>query len=352
MVKKLIIKRALTDKEISEKEGHYFDESHYKLVIKEDTDVYILDTDNPRKMDESNLLLSFRKKVFTLNECKNAFKALEKHSHKKHNNRGSAAGLLKTDELPNYVKETTDTTKFRAYYIGKDGTKKKDHISNYVKSGIIGYFDRYDRNIFNKKYQENKKTKEGQEMQEIQDNRVKQEKPIPCRMTQFTRDEVEKWKMAIPLIESADKIFKKLVPDRHQKQLERARETPDYKISDTSFSTVTINYNYQTATHKDKGDYEDGFGNLIVLEKSKCQSGAPDYKGGYLGFPQYKVCVDIRQGDFIAMNVHEWHCNTPITSGCVVSNNNIKNSEKSKTNEHGRLSMVCYLRKNMIKCKK
>jgi hypothetical protein len=41
--------------------------------------------------------------------------------------------------------------------------------------------------------------------------------------------------------------------------------------------------------------------------------------------------VDVRQGDFLAMDVHEWHCNTPIIGT-------------------GRLSIVAYLRKNMIKC--
>ena len=26
--------------------------------------------------------------------------------------------------------------------------------------------------------------------------------------------------------------------------------------------------------------------------------------------PQYGIAANIRQGDFMAMNVHEWHCNT------------------------------------------
>ena len=27
------------------------------------------------------------------------------------------------------------------------------------------------------------------------------------------------------------------------------------------------------------------------------------YKGGYTGFPQYGVCVDVRHGDFLGMDV-------------------------------------------------
>ena len=74
---------------------------------------------------------------------------------------------------------------------------------------------------------------------------------------------------------------------------------------------------------------EEGYGNLVVLEEGK-------YKGGYTGFPQYGVCVDARNGDFLAMDVHEWHCNTKIIP---------------VTKDYTRLSMVAYLRKNMIKCK-
>ena len=47
-----------------------------------------------------------------------------------------------------------------------------------------------------------------------------------------------------------------------------------------------------------------------MLEKSECDSkNSKKFKGGMLGFPQYGVAVDVRQGDFLAMDVHEWHCN-------------------------------------------
>ena len=43
-------------------------------------------------------------------------------------------------------------------------------------------------------------------------------------------------------------------------------QTPEFAIGNTAFSTVTINYSWRTALHKDAGDYMDGFGNLIVIE--------------------------------------------------------------------------------------
>ena len=165
----------------------------------------------------------------------------------------------------------------------------------------MGYFDKRDRNLG--------------------DNAP------PCRTTAFTSQQVEKWKKVIPLIKSIDKQFKLLIPDKYKVQYNRARKTPWY-INGTSFSTVTINFNWRTALHQDSGDLDEGFGNLVVLEEGK-------YTGGYTGFPQYGVCVDVRHGDFLGMDVHEWHCNTKI---------------KPITKDYSRLSLVCYLRKNMIKC--
>ena len=76
------------------------------------------------------------------------------------------------------------------------------------------------------------------------------------------------------------------------------------------------------------------------------------YQGGYIGFPKYGIAVDVRQGDFLAMDVHQYHCNTPIKVGKMCNKkSNIKNN-RQKTKKHGRLSIVCYLRKNMLKCAK
>jgi hypothetical protein len=45
-------------------------------------------------------------------------------------------------------------------------------------------------------------------------------------------------------------------------------------------------------------------GNLIVVGR--------DFTGGYLGFPEFKVLIKIEPGDFLLMDVHQYHCNTPI----------------------------------------
>lgn len=316
-IKILTIKPILTKEEIKEKEGDYFDESYYikhHKVITTNTDVYGLEEDGTKK-----LLLKFRKNVIPQHICSDAYNALEKHAKHKNSNRGAAAGKLLLSKLPKHVGEIIKQDKYRVFYKTKNGNVSRDNVSNIAQSNIAGYYDRPDRNNYNK-IKTKSKTKT-------------LNKKIPmCRTTQFTKKNVEKWTKTIPLIERADTLFKQLVPDKHKIQLERATKTPEFQINKTAYSTITVNYNWRTATHCDSGDLEEGFGNLIILEKEKSGfTGETGYKGGYLGLPRWGVCVDCRQGDFLAMDVHEYHSNTLIDGD-------------------GRLSVVCYLRKKMIKC--
>jgi FkbM family methyltransferase len=59
------------------------------------------------------------------------------------------------------------------------------------------------------------------------------------------------------------------------------------------------------------------------------------YKGGYLGFPRFGVCVDVRHGDFLLIDPHQNHANTEIIP---------------VTPDYTRLSFVVYYRENMQKC--
>ena len=338
----IILKPILTKEEIKKEEGHYFPESYYtkhNKVINTNTDVYGIDEAGTKK-----LLLKFRKNVIPEQICIEAYHALEKHAKHKNSNRGAAAGKLSLSKLPKHVGKITKTDSFRVFYKTKSGHVSKDNISNIAQSNIAGYYDRPDRNNYNIKY--NTKTKTQTKTQtNLKLSKIK----VPmCRTTQFTKKYVEKWNKTIPLIKEADKLFKLLVPDRHKIQLEIANKTPEFQIDGTAYSTITLNYNWRTATHCDSGDLDEGFGNLIVLEKSKslykdCKNSKNskyskdskdnEFKGGYLGFPRWGICVDVRQGDFLAMDVHEFHSNTPIIGD-------------------GRLSIVCYLRKKMINCMK
>ena len=309
----LKINPILSNNEIEEREGEYFNESHYSKIIVKDTDVY---------KSDGTLLLKFRKSVIPKDICQNAMKSLRKISMKKHDNRGAPAGPLDWNKMPNYVGDWFKTFKFRTHYIRKSNQQKSNHdISNLSPSNVIGYFDRRDRNDV---------------------------LGLPCRLTAFSKQEIDNWSRTIPLIQEVSNLFQYLLPDAFQRQLERANKSLDFIIKDTCFSTVTVNYSWRTACHKDKGDFHDGFGNIIVCED---EDNPNKYKGCYTGFPQYGVCVDVREGDFLAMDVHEWHCNTEfIPLAKSKSYLNFKQRDFDNHWHFNRLSMVCYLRNNMYKC--
>tara|TARA_B110000908_G_scaffold72976_1_gene88038 strand:+ start:151 stop:1449 length:1299 start_codon:yes stop_codon:yes gene_type:complete len=314
MTKKLRVKPIMTDKEISSKEGEYFDESHYTIILNSDTDVYTHDGD---------LLLKFRKGVLDVEHGMEIAKQLKTAAKKTHENRGASAGELDRNKLANYIGDLVTPGKFRTRFKStKTGILSKQATSNLSPSNIIGFFDRPDRNL--------------------------KGKGAPCRLTAFNRDHPEIWQMVLPFIKVCDKQFKKLTPKRYKIQYKQAQLVDKFAIDGTSFSTVTINYSWRTALHRDAGDLVEGFGNLIVL---KDPTNKNDYDGCYTGFPQYGIAINVQPGDFLAMNVHEWHCNTEFKPKHTNIIGKWSNREIVNNWYFNRLSMVCYLREKMIRCK-
>lgn len=312
-VTQLTVYPKFSDDEMQDMEGEHFSSSEYDTVITSDTDVY---------RPDGTLLLKFRKNVIPFELTQQAVESFRQVAMKKHDNRGASAGPLDWDKMPNYVGGWVDPYKFRTHYTrANSGVESKHHISNLSPSNIVGYYDKKDRNKPN---------------------------GPPCRLTAFSAKERDKWESSLPFIQHIDMLFQELVPERHQKQLQRAGRSPEYVIDGTAFSTVTVNYSWRTALHRDKGDFEDGFGNLIVCEDNQNPN---QYGGCYTGFPRYGVCVDARNGDFLAMDVHEWHCNTEFESkGGAKPFQRFKKKDFQNHWHHNRLSVVCYLRNNMAKC--
>ena len=176
---------------------------------------------------------------------------------------------------------------------------------------------------------------------------------LPCRLTHFTRTNFDKYNKGLPFIQKIDQMFQKLIPDAYEKQSIQANKKPHLKIPETSFSTITINRNFRTALHRDAGDYKDGFGNLTVIERGK-------YHGGHTVFPQFGIGIDLRNNDFVAMDVHEWHSNTEIYeteedkeyNATIESdfNDNPKVGTAGLYQKYTRISFVCYLREKIAKC--
>lgn len=151
-----------------------------------------------------------------------------------------------------------------------------------------------------------------------------------CRKTSFTKNKPKLWNESLPFFELIGQLYYKLSPNEYLKQMNAIKKVPkQYRIGSTPFTTITTNYNWQTHIHKDVGDFDLGLGNLTIV-------GDDTYKGGYLLFPEYQIAINVRPGDFLLMDVHEYHCNTKL----IADDNNV------------RLSFVCYLRKSMMNCKK
>lgn len=286
-----------SDEEMARKEACWFDyDPECWFLVDHDAEVYDPD---------GHLLLSFRKNVIAPELCQQALDSFDKHASKLKDNRGPAAGRIRRELLPTYVGDLVDTDEFRTYYYKKsNGERSKRQVGNLAPSNVAGFQDPWSKDPNN-----------------VQGK---------CRTSFFTQNHVELWMRAIPFIQRIDQLYAELVPNLHEKQLRRAETTPQWKIADTAFSTITVNRNWRTAMHTDSGDYKEGFGNLVVCER------APNtYAGGYFLMPQYQLAVDVRNGDFLAADVHQWHCNSAI---------------EPLQEDYLRMSVVCYLRHNLVTC--
>ena len=314
MVKQITVKKIISDKEISNFEGEYFSENYYNLILDENIDVY---------KENGEILLKLRKKIIPEKVCIEAVNSYRDAAKKRHENRGASAGILDRGKMAKYIGEFVNPGKFRTKFVsGTSGVLSKQATSNLSPSNIAGFYDRPDRNL--------------------------KGKGAPCRLTAYNRDYPELWKKSLPFLKKCNDMFKELVYDRYVVQMNRAKETPEFLIEDTCFSTITLNYSWQTALHRDAGDFVKGFGNLIVLEDHDNQN---TFEGCYTGFPQYGIAVNVRQGDFLAMDVHEWHCNTELIPKHQKIFGKWSDIEIRNKWYLNRLSVVCYLRDNMIRCK-
>lgn len=150
-----------------------------------------------------------------------------------------------------------------------------------------------------------------------------------CRLTAYTAKETEGWDKVQPLFKYIADKFAEMVPERYQAQMDVVNQTqPDWVIPGTPFTTITINNTYPTGVHTDKGDLDEGFSCLATLRRG-------DYTGGMLTFPEYRVAVDMKDGDLLLMDAHEWHGNVAME----------KHSEDAE-----RISIVCYYRTGMQAC--
>jgi hypothetical protein len=337
--------------------GQFLDESHYDVLIEEDTDCYI------GSEDEQNIAFKFRKNFFSKEQQEQAYAGL-RDAAVASQNRGLAAGP-KGDKCGgrDWVTETQYRIldfleKIQPNNLGMDLKEEVERISeiykdevssrglvwlaqevkeadftwnswlnkivalqnfeevvrevkyvketfisdttyaNVVYSGIAGWFDRYPR--------------------------------IPYgRATSYTQNSYDKFKLSFPFLQTLDKGFKELLPERWSSQRAAANKIdPAFLVPKTVFTTITVNKTFRTAAHYDAGDFTNGLSNLLVLSNNG------NYSGGYLVLPEVRVAINVRPGDLLLVNNHEcMHGNTPIVMHDDVAE---------------RISLVCYLREKML----
>ncbi len=317
-VKEYILKPVMTDEEIKKKEGSYFNEKDIKLIVDHDADVYADDGDGKK-----SLLIKFRKNAFSPEMVKLAWDAFHKTAAASRN-RGAAAGPIDLNSPYWKKRKPVEIKGWSTRYVQK-GKKSAMRVNNNVYSSVLGYFE---RTPFMK---------------------------LPCRLTSYTQTYFKYYKQGIPFVQAISGMFKKLVPDRYAAQEKIVSKTPAYRIPGTVFSSLTVNRNFRTALHQDAGDLREGFGNLSVVERGK-------YHGGYTVFPQYGVGVNCRSGDFLAMDVHRWHCNTEMYETKEdkeynkklpsVFGHDLETGTMGADKKYSRISFVCYYREKLQDCKK
>jgi len=262
------VDKNMSDDAISNLKGTFVKKSQISLIINSDADVYT---------NDNKLLLKFRKNKLPLNQVDKFYDNVIQYARNNYtSNRGSASGTRKNANV---------------------------RINAKVASNVIGYMDTFSPQ---------------QKFLLKKQNRTVKFNVRECRFNMLHPD---KYKELFPLVQSIDKYYKKLIPAQFEKQFRKAKQT-HFKIANTSFTTITTNVNFRTTMHQDKGDDAEGFGNLTVIERGK-------YTGAETCLPQYGIGVNVRNGDVLFMDVHEWHGNLPMVS---------------ESKDATRLSIVCYLR--------
>ena len=271
-----------------------------KNIISTDCDLYNIDT--------GELIFSFKKNVVP-KEHYNLDKKVITYASEYSNNRGDAAGITNINDLKkgmehwkNHPVEVIDkhgnplpedhqqTTSFIKM---KNGVINKRKRSNQAMSNSIGGYDK--SNVY------------------------------PCRLTNWTKKNIEEYKSLFPLSKCISDLYFSYVPDKWLYQYEKYSKSPkEFVIPETNFSTLTINRDWRTAAHKDRGDCKEGLTAFTVKELDI-------FEGGELCFPNYDIGIDIREGDLLLFDPHVTHCNNKLT-------------------KNGRVSFVFYLREKLDKC--
>jgi hypothetical protein len=353
--------------------GKFLDESHYDILINEDTDCYLpfdcgmeqkgtcktadcADCPDAQTKDEHRIAFKFRKNFFTEEQQKQAYEGL-RDAAVQSQNRGLAAGprgeklqgrdwatveqleLIKFLCKDNYSIDQKDINRIRALCKTKTENRGFVWLTSETEKHNFN-FDAWLKAVLKKSPDQIKEEALWVKETFISDttyaNAVNsgiagwfdRYPRIPYgRATSYTQNNFDKFKMAFPFLKTLNDAFEQLLPKRYTAQRVAANQIDSrFLVPETVFTTVTVNKTFRTAAHRDAGDFSDGLSNLLTLSNNG------KYTGAYLVLPEVRIAIDVRPGDLLLVNNHE----------CIHGNTPIECEEGSE-----RISLVCYLREKM-----
>lgn len=252
----------------------FLDDKDYDTCYSEDVFV---------KREDGTPLMVLLKHVIPTELNAKAWSVLRKY-HSKSSNRGTAAGIESTN------RKRMDGSLSQTLVVPKGWE---------VDSSIVGFFERTARMPYG-------------------------------RACAWNEKHPKEFSMLFPLVDRVSELFKKTVPDKWNYQNEVVQRTPkDYIISNSVFTTLTINKNFRTSCHKDAGDLEVGFSCMSVIREGQ-------FSGGRICLPNYRIAAELETGDLIMFDPHEFHGNTQIVG---------------KSKNFQRCSIVYYYREKIQFCK-
>ncbi|CAM37473.1 putative j-binding protein [Leishmania braziliensis MHOM/BR/75/M2904] len=144
-----------------------------------------------------------------------------------------------------------------------------------------------------------------------------------CRETEFSRRNWGLFSQSESLLKHLDKLYSQLAPTHHH--LQRVAIPSQYQLCGTVFSTITVNRNFRTAVHTDKGDFRSGLGVLSVING--------EFEGCHLAIKSLKKAFQLKVGDVLLFDTSLEHGNTEVVH---------------PENHWQRTSIVCYLRTGLM----
>lgn len=353
--------------------GTFLDESHFDTLIDFDCDFYAPNSSLTEGNGEHNLMLKFRKNVFTAEEQLGAYEGLIGAAGESQN-RGLAAGpkgekLQNRDWVTDWQLAVIDAlSNPKARLDGRSDVEllieEKDKFKEESTRGIVwlrskiikdgekyeGFFERWLDRVM--KLDVDARAKEASVYAKTCISQTSYANPVNSgiagffdryprypygRVCSYNWKNPELFEKSFSYLRKLDREFAALLPERYGNQRASANKLdPRFLVGgDTVFTTLTVNKSFRTAAHRDAGDLAAGFSNLGVIMPPEGKG----FKGGYLVLPEFRAAVNVRPGDLLLIANHDAiHGNTPI----------LPESDDCCPECIVRMSVVAYFRENML----